>query len=122
MSLIGNIIWLIFGGFLAGLGYIVGGLVLCLTIIGIPIAAQHMKLVKVALLPFGHEMREIRGLLERLVEQRGFSEADARARMANQASREERLRIADFVIDNGGDLAQLDSEVERCWDWLSSLS
>lgn len=33
MSLLGNIIWLIFGGFLTGLGYILGGLVLCLTII-----------------------------------------------------------------------------------------
>ena len=60
--------------------------------------------------------------IRRLVEHRGFSEADVRARMANQASREERLEIADFVIDNSGDLQRLDAEVERCWDWLRSLS
>ncbi|MFV1949667.1 MAG: YccF domain-containing protein, partial [Anaerolineales bacterium] len=34
MSVFGNIIWLIFGGFLAGLGYIIGGIALCLTIVG----------------------------------------------------------------------------------------
>jgi dephospho-CoA kinase len=60
--------------------------------------------------------------VQRLVEYRGFSEADARARMANQASREERLASADFVVDNSGDIAQLDREVARCWDWLASLS
>ncbi len=41
----------------------------------------------------------------RLVEHRGFTEADARARMARQASRDERLAKADFVIANGGTLA-----------------
>jgi uncharacterized membrane protein YccF (DUF307 family) len=35
MSLVGNLIWLVFGGLLAGLGYILGGLSLCLTLIGI---------------------------------------------------------------------------------------
>ena len=38
MSFIGNIIWLIFGGFIAALGYIIGGLALCVTIVGIPFA------------------------------------------------------------------------------------
>ena len=41
MSLIGNIVWLIFGGFLSALGYIVSGLLLCLTIVGIPICSTH---------------------------------------------------------------------------------
>lgn len=59
--------------------------------------------------------------VQRLVENRGFTEADARARVANQISREERLALADFIIDNSGDLAQLDAEVERCWEWLSTL-
>lgn len=59
--------------------------------------------------------------VERLVAHRGFSEADARARVANQISREERVALADFVIDNSGDLAHLDTEVERCWQWLSGL-
>jgi dephospho-CoA kinase len=57
----------------------------------------------------------------RLVEHRGFTEADARARMAHQASREDRLARASFVIDNAGTLAQLDAEVTRCWTWLTSL-
>ncbi|HEY9618530.1 MAG TPA: YccF domain-containing protein, partial [Microcoleaceae cyanobacterium] len=35
MSLLGNIIWLVFGGLMSGLGYIIGGLSICLTIIGI---------------------------------------------------------------------------------------
>jgi dephospho-CoA kinase len=57
----------------------------------------------------------------RLVEFRGFSEADARARIANQASREERLARADFVVDNSGTEADLDAEVAQCWEWLQSL-
>lgn len=53
MSLLGNIIWLIFGGFLAGLGYIVGGLLLCLTIVGIPFGMQAMRLGVATFAPFG---------------------------------------------------------------------
>ena len=59
--------------------------------------------------------------VRRLVEQRGMDEADARARMAAQATREERLAQADFVVDNSGDLAHLAAEVDRCWEWLTSL-
>ncbi|MGY6500127.1 MAG: dephospho-CoA kinase [Acidimicrobiales bacterium] len=59
--------------------------------------------------------------VERLVAQRGLSEADARARIANQISRDERVALADFVVDNNGDLEQLEREVERCWEWLCSL-
>ncbi len=57
MSLLGTIIWLISGGLLFGLGYIFGGIGLCLTIIGIPFAFQHIKLVPLSLLPFGHDRR-----------------------------------------------------------------
>lgn len=60
--------------------------------------------------------------VQRLVESRGMDEADARARMANQAGREDRLARADFVIDNSGDLAHLEAEVDRCWEWIESLS
>ena len=60
--------------------------------------------------------------IERLVEHRGFDREDAQARIAAQADREDRLALADFVVDNGGDLAQLDAEVERCWNWLGSLA
>lgn len=58
MSLLGNIIWLIFGGFLTGLGYIFGGLVLCLTIIGIPFGLQAIKLGTATMTPFGREIVE----------------------------------------------------------------
>ncbi|MCP3988096.1 MAG: dephospho-CoA kinase [Actinomycetia bacterium] len=58
--------------------------------------------------------------VERLMGQRGFDRADAEARMANQASRDDRLAIAHFVIDNSGDVDQLDAEVARCWEWLAS--
>ena len=53
MNLIGNLIWLIFGGFLSALGYLFGGLVLCLTIIGIPFGLQCFKLAGLVLWPFG---------------------------------------------------------------------
>ncbi len=58
MSLIGNIIWLVFGGLLAGLGYIIGGIGLCLTIVGIPFGIQSMKLGVATFAPFGKELAE----------------------------------------------------------------
>ena len=57
--------------------------------------------------------------LARLVEHRGFTVDDAKARMANQVSREERRAKADFVVDNSGTMADLDAEVERCWRWMT---
>jgi dephospho-CoA kinase len=59
--------------------------------------------------------------VRRLVEQRGMREADARARMANQASREDRRARADRVIDNSGTLADLDDQIEGAWAWIGSL-
>ena len=59
--------------------------------------------------------------VERLVRYRGFSEDDARARISRQASREERLKDADFVVDNSGDVEDLDPQIERLWTWLTSL-
>jgi uncharacterized membrane protein YccF (DUF307 family) len=56
MSLIGNLIWFIFGGLILGLGYILGGLVLCLTIVGIPFGIKVMKLGLFAMWPFGGEV------------------------------------------------------------------
>ncbi|MBT2366667.1 dephospho-CoA kinase [Streptomyces sp. ISL-10] len=57
--------------------------------------------------------------LDRLVRLRGMSEADARARMAAQATREQRLEIADLVIDNDGPLAELEPQVRKVWDELT---
>jgi uncharacterized membrane protein YccF (DUF307 family) len=56
VSVLGNIIWLIFGGFFTGLGYIIGGLALCLTIVGIPFGIQSIKLGVATMTPFGMEI------------------------------------------------------------------
>jgi len=53
--------------------------------------------------------------VQRLVEHRGFTEADARARMARQSSREDRLAKADVVIDNSGAVADLGPQVDELW-------
>lgn len=57
MSLLGNIVWLIFGGLISGLGYILGGIALCLTIVGIPFGLQAIRLGVATLAPFGKEVR-----------------------------------------------------------------
>jgi dephospho-CoA kinase len=57
----------------------------------------------------------------RLMEFRGFTEDDARARVAAQISREERRAIADVVIDNGGTLDQLEAQIDGVWAWLEEL-
>jgi uncharacterized membrane protein YccF (DUF307 family) len=58
MSILLNIIWFIFGGFLVSLAYILGGILLCLTIIGIPFGIQCFKLSILGMAPFGSEIRE----------------------------------------------------------------
>jgi dephospho-CoA kinase len=57
----------------------------------------------------------------RLVGQRGMREDDVRARMARQASREQRLARADRVIDNSGDLDDLARQVDEAWEWVVGL-
>ncbi|HKJ27202.1 MAG TPA: YccF domain-containing protein [Anaerolineales bacterium] len=56
MSILGNIIWMIFGGFVAGMGYILGGLLVCLTIVGIPFGVQAIKLGLATMTPFGRKI------------------------------------------------------------------
>lgn len=56
--------------------------------------------------------------LERLLAQRGFDREDAEARIRSQISREERIKDADYVLDNSGDRAALEREVARLWEWL----
>jgi uncharacterized membrane protein YccF (DUF307 family) len=58
MNLLLNIIWLIFGGFIIVLGYLLGAVLLCITIVGIPFGIQCFKLAGLALAPFGREIRE----------------------------------------------------------------
>ncbi|MCX4509729.1 MULTISPECIES: dephospho-CoA kinase [unclassified Streptomyces] len=57
--------------------------------------------------------------LERLVRLRGMTESEARARMAAQATREQRRAIADLVIDNDGPLAALEPQVRKVWAELT---
>jgi dephospho-CoA kinase len=59
--------------------------------------------------------------VERLVASRGMDAADARARIANQVSREERLAIATHVIDNSGDLDSLRVQVDALWEQVVQL-
>jgi dephospho-CoA kinase len=59
--------------------------------------------------------------LDRLVSDRGMSVADAKARMASQPDRSDRLDGADLVIDNAGDPAHLEAEVDRVWAALLGL-
>lgn len=59
-SILFNILWLVFGGLEIALAMIVSGIILCLTIIGIPFGLQQFKLAKLALFPFGAEIRNER--------------------------------------------------------------
>ena len=59
--------------------------------------------------------------VSRLVEFRNMDEADARARIANQASREKRLAIADVVVENSGTLHDLAHRVDEVWAWAQTL-
>ena len=58
MKLLGNIIWLVFGGIELALGYIISGALLCLTVVGIPFGWQLFKLSALALWPFGKVVRQ----------------------------------------------------------------
>ena len=52
MSLLGNILWLIFGGFLSGISWILAGCLCCITVIGIPLGLQCFKFAGLAFCPF----------------------------------------------------------------------
>lgn len=59
--------------------------------------------------------------VQRLIQGRGFDEADARARIAKQATREQRLATATHVVDNSGSLADLEPQIDRLWAELTAL-
>lgn len=59
MNFIGNIIWLIFGGLIVAIEYFLSGLLLCITIIGIPFGLQCFKIGIFTLFPFGRQVREV---------------------------------------------------------------
>jgi uncharacterized membrane protein YccF (DUF307 family) len=58
MSLLGNLVFFIFGGFVIFFGYVLGGILLCLTIIGIPFGLLCFRLAGSVVAPFGREVRE----------------------------------------------------------------
>lgn len=56
MKILGNIIWVVFGGLFVAIEYFVSSVGLFVTIIGIPFGLQHFKLARLALTPFGHDI------------------------------------------------------------------
>lgn len=58
-TFIGNVIWLVCGGFFSAVGYWVSGIALCLTIIGIPFGIQTIKFGTAMLAPFGRQIHEV---------------------------------------------------------------
>ncbi|MEU4389406.1 dephospho-CoA kinase [Kribbella sp. NPDC023855] len=58
--------------------------------------------------------------LERLTRDRGMTEEEAKARIASQATREQRLAVADVVVDTSGSLAALDARIDEIWPTLAA--
>lgn len=56
MKMLGNIIWVVFGGIFVAIEYVLGSVALMVTIIGIPFGLQSLKLAELALLPFGKKV------------------------------------------------------------------
>ena len=55
-SAIGNVIWFILAGWWLAIGHLVAAVALAITIVGIPLAAAHIKLIPISLVPFGREV------------------------------------------------------------------
>ena len=58
LRFLGNLVWILFGGIWLSLAWLLCGLLLCITIIGIPFGRQHFKLAAIALTPFGKQIVE----------------------------------------------------------------
>ena len=58
-SLVGNVIWFILAGWWLALGHLISGVVMCLTIIGIPLGLANFKLIPVSLTPFGRDIVDV---------------------------------------------------------------
>nr|WP_272944633.1 dephospho-CoA kinase [Kribbella catacumbae] len=58
--------------------------------------------------------------VERLTRDRGMTDEEAKARIASQATREQRLAVADLVVDNSGSLADLDRRIDELWPGLAA--
>jgi dephospho-CoA kinase len=88
-----------------------------IVVLAIPLlTALHRETVKLHKVVVVDAPKDI--ALERLLSQRGFDRADAEARIRSQISREERVKEADYVLDNSADRPALEREVAKLWDWL----
>jgi len=56
MNILGNLVWLVFGGLFSAIGYMIAGILLCCTIIGIPFGLQCFKIAGLVLWPFGRRV------------------------------------------------------------------
>ena len=57
MGYLGNLIWFLFGGIWIGLGWVLAGLLWCITVVGIPVGIQCFKFAQLSFFPFGKEVR-----------------------------------------------------------------
>lgn len=57
MSILGNLVWLLFGGIIIAIQYFIGSIVLMITIVGIPFGLQTLKMASMAIWPFGRDTR-----------------------------------------------------------------
>jgi uncharacterized membrane protein YccF (DUF307 family) len=57
MRVLGNLIWLVFGGIIIAVEYFIGSIILMITIIGIPFGVQTLKMASLAIWPFGRDTR-----------------------------------------------------------------
>lgn len=62
MSLLGNILWFIFGGLFSGLSWVLSGVIWCITIVGIPYGKQCFKFASMSFAPFGKEIEYCGGV------------------------------------------------------------
>lgn len=88
-----------------------------LVVYDVPLLAESRGTGEWDLVVVAHAPAELR--VRRLVDQRGLSEADARARIAAQAGDEERLALADVVIDTAGDMDDTRRQVDDLWERVS---
>ena len=63
MSFLGNLLWIVFGGLIMSLSYFLAGIIYCITIVGIPVGVQLMKLASLTLCPFGRNVTDRNGQL-----------------------------------------------------------
>jgi dephospho-CoA kinase len=88
-----------------------------IVVLAIPLlTAAHRETVKLSAVVVVDCPTDI--ALERLLSQRGMDRADAEARIRAQISPEERVKEADYVLDNSGDRGALEAGVATLWDWL----